>query len=48
MKLFTSTLEQMIFLFALILIGYLVAKLGAVPKNASGILAKMENNILVY
>ncbi|MBE6601025.1 MAG: hypothetical protein E7637_00760 [Ruminococcaceae bacterium] len=47
MKLFTSTLEQMIFLFALILIGYLVVKLGVVPKNASGILAKMENNIFI-
>jgi len=47
MQLFTSTIEQMIFLFSLILIGYLVAKLGAVPKNASAVLAKLENNIFI-
>ncbi len=47
MPLFTSTLEQMIFLFALILIGYLVAKLGAVPKDASAVLAKLENNVFI-
>ncbi|MBE6602642.1 MAG: hypothetical protein E7637_09120 [Ruminococcaceae bacterium] len=47
MELFTSTLNQMIFLFALIVIGYLVAKLGAVPITASGVLAKLENNIFI-
>lgn len=47
MQLFQSTLEQMIFLFALILVGYLVTKLGAVPKNASAVLAKLENNVFI-
>ena len=47
MQLFTSTLEQMIFLFALILVGYLVARLGAVPKNSPAVLAKLENNVFI-
>lgn len=37
----------MIFLFALIVIGYIVAKVGAVPNSTSGVLAKLENNIFI-
>ncbi|MBQ9805453.1 MAG: AEC family transporter [Clostridia bacterium] len=37
----------MVFLFALILIGYLVAKFGVVPKSTSEVLAKLENNIFI-
>ena len=47
MDLFLSTLQQMVFLFALIIIGYAVTKLGAVPKTAAGILSKLENNIFI-
>ena len=47
MELFISTLEQMVFLFAFIIIGYVVTKLGAVPKSAAGILSKLENNIFI-
>ncbi len=47
MELFISTLEQMVFLFAFIIIGYTVTKLGAVPKTAAGILSKLENNIFI-
>jgi len=34
-------------LFLLILIGYLLAKLKAVPENSSTVLSKMENNLFV-
>lgn len=47
MQLFISTLEQMVFLFSLIIIGYVVTKLGTVPKTAAGILSKLENNIFI-
>ena len=47
MELFLSALEQMIFLFAFIAIGYAVTKLGAIPKTAAGILSKLENNIFI-
>ena len=47
MDLFISTLSQMVFLFALIIIGFVVTKLGAVPTSAAGILSKLENNIFI-
>ncbi len=47
MTLFFSTLNQMAFLFLLIVIGYIVARLGAVPENASTVLSKLENNIFI-
>ncbi len=47
MTLFFSTLNQMAFLFLLIVIGYIVARLGAVPENASAVLSKLENNIFI-
>ena len=47
MELFISTIGQMVFLFALIIIGYAVSKTGAVPKSAAGILSKLENNVFI-
>jgi len=42
-----TTLGQMVVLFALIFIGYLLAKLKAVPENSSTVLSKLENNLFV-
>jgi predicted permease len=47
MEILTTTLGQMTVLFLLILIGYLLAKLKAVPENTSTVLSKLENNLLV-
>ena len=35
------------FLFALILIGYVIGKLKAVPDNTAQVLSKLENNVFV-
>ena len=48
MEILTTTLGQMTVLFLLILIGYLLAKLKAVPENTSTVLSKLENNLLVH
>ena len=47
MTLFLSTLNQMGFLFLLIVIGYIVVRVGAVPAGAAVTLSKMENNIFI-
>ena len=47
MEILTTTLGQMIVLFLLIFIGYLLAKLKAVPDNTSTVLSKLENNLFV-
>ena len=47
MNLFLSTLNQMGFLFLLIVIGYIVVRVKAVPDNATMTLSKMENNIFI-
>ncbi len=47
MEILTTTLGQMTVLFLLILIGYLLAKLKAVPENTSTVLSKLENNLFV-
>lgn len=44
---FYTTLNQMIFLFSLIAIGYLLARLKLVPKNTEGMLSKLENYIFI-
>ena len=41
------TLSQMGYLFALIVIGYLLMKLRVVPDNAAGVLSKLENNLFI-
>ena len=47
MTLFLSTLNQMGFLFLLIVIGYIVVRVGAIPAGATVTLSKMENNIFI-
>lgn len=44
---FSSILNQMIFLFALIVIGFILSKWRFVPENASQTLSKMENILFV-
>lgn len=47
MTLFFSTLNQMGYLFLLILVGWLAAKCGAVPPGAAAVLSKLENAVLI-
>ncbi|MBO7187166.1 MAG: AEC family transporter [Clostridia bacterium] len=47
MTLFLSTLNQMGVLGAYMLIGFIVAKLGIVSKDASKTLSKLENNVFL-
>ena len=47
MTLFTSTLEQMAFLFSLIIIGYLLVRCKILDGDAAGILSKLENWLFV-
>lgn len=42
-----TTLGQMVVLFGLIFIGFLLAKIKAVPENSSAVLSKLENNLFV-
>ena len=44
---FTTTLSQMAFLFSLIIIGYVLAKLDLVPKNAETSISRLETNVFV-
>lgn len=45
MKLWTASLNQMAFLVLLILIGYLLVRLGTVEANAGKILSKLETHL---
>ena len=47
MNLFISTLNQLVFLFAFIAIGYILVKKGWVPDNSSSVLSKLENLIFI-
>lgn len=47
MDLFLPTLNQMIFLFAFIIIGFVLAKCKIVPHGSAGVLAKLENWIFI-
>ena len=47
MTVFLSTLNQMAFLFILIIAGFAVAKLKVVSSSATGILSKLENSIFI-
>ncbi len=47
MEIFFTTLSQMGYLFLLILLGFILAKLKAIPDNASTVLAKLENNLFI-
>lgn len=47
MNVFLSTLNQTAFLFTLIIVGYLLMKLGVLPAGASATLSKLENWVFV-
>ena len=47
MKIFTTTLGQMAFLFLLIALGYILKKIKIVPDNTPSVLSKLENNALI-
>ena len=47
MDLLFPTLNQMIFLFAFILLGYILTKSGYLPASAASILSKLENMIFI-
>ena len=47
MELFLSTLNQMGFLFLLIVVGYVLRKSKAIPDNTATVLSKLEGNVFV-
>ncbi len=47
MSIFTTTLNQMAFLFLLIILGFVLTKRELLPKTAAGILSKLENYIFI-
>lgn len=47
MTLFLSTLNQMGFLFLLIVAGFVLVKVKAVPDNCAQVLSKLENNLFI-
>lgn len=47
MQLFTATINQMVYLFLLIAIGFVLAKNGVLPNGTDKIMAKLENNIFI-
>lgn len=47
MELFTSTLNQTAFLFALIIIGFVLGKCKFIPENSATVLSKLENMVFV-
>lgn len=47
MSIFTTTLNQIAFLFGLIIIGYLLVKLKVLPDNSAMVLSKLENSVFI-
>ena len=47
MELFVATGNQMIYLFTLILIGYILSKIGVLPQGTTKVLAIFENYVLI-
>ena len=47
MSIFSTTLNQMLYLFIFILIGFLLAHFKVVNKEAAGILGKFENSVFI-
>lgn len=47
MDLFLSTLSQMAYLFSFIVLGFLLTKIGALPKDSAKVISKLENNLLL-
>lgn len=47
MEILTATIEQMAFLFCLIALGVILAKVKAIPEGTAAVLGKLENNLLI-
>lgn len=47
MSVFTTTLNQIFFLFGFIVIGYILVKLKVLPENSAMVLSKLENTIFI-
>lgn len=47
MSIFTTTLNQMAFLFLLILLGFILTKKGLLAQTAAGVLSRLENYIFI-
>lgn len=47
MGLFTSTLSQMGFLLILMVVGFILVKVKAVPENGTQVISKLENNVFI-
>ena len=47
MEIFNLTLKQMLMMFSLILVGFLLRKKGQLPENSGAVMAKMETFIFV-
>ena len=47
MQVLQATTGQMLVLFSYILLGYVIARLKAVPDNSATVLSKLENNLFV-
>ena len=47
MIVFASTLNQTLFLFGFIIVGYIVAKCKVLPENAASVLSKLENTVFI-
>ena len=47
MSIFTSTLNQLAFLFSLIVIGYILVKCNVLKSEAAAVLSKLENTVFI-
>ncbi|MBE6712101.1 MAG: hypothetical protein E7580_01130 [Ruminococcaceae bacterium] len=47
MDLFLSTMSQMAYLFSFIALGFVLTKIGALPKESAKVISKLENNLLL-
>lgn len=47
MNIFTTTLNQILFLFGFIVTGYILVKLKVLPEGSATVLSKLENTIFI-
>ena len=47
MSVFTTTLNQIFFLFGFIVMGYILVKLKVLPENSATVLSKLENTVFI-
>lgn len=47
MELFLSTMSQMAYLFSFIAMGFILAKIRALPEDSAKVISKLENNLLL-